>query len=158
MARHNGASQAFARRAQNSGRRSATHRRYLLRALLERGRRPPRWGNLRRLDPFSRNYGFERGTPIDRVWINRHVAAHAELIHGDVLEVQDSQLTDRFGGSAVRTATVLDIDPDNRAATIVGDLSLPDTLPEAAFDCVLLIQTLQYVSDVDSALRTAWKS
>jgi hypothetical protein len=48
----------------------------------------PRWGNLRRTAPFSATFGFDRGTPIDRYYLERFLNSHRALITGRVLEVQ----------------------------------------------------------------------
>ena len=39
-----------------------------------RGLGVPYWGNLRRLRPFSVYYGFDRGTPVDRYYLDRFLA------------------------------------------------------------------------------------
>jgi SAM-dependent methyltransferase len=111
------------------------------------------WGDLRRIRPFSEGYGFDRGTPVDRVYIEAFLAEHRQRIHGDVLEVHDSVYTEMFG-TGVRKH-VVDIDPANPRATIIADLSEPGSLPAEHFDCFILTQTLQYVSDVGLALRNA---
>ena len=54
-----------------------------------RGRALPRWGNLRRLRRFSDRYGYDRGTPIERDYIERFLSEHAQLIRGSVLEELD---------------------------------------------------------------------
>jgi SAM-dependent methyltransferase len=41
----------------------------------------------------------------------------------------------------------------NPLATIVGDISRPGTLPRAAFDCIVLTQTLHLVWDMAAAVR-----
>ncbi len=120
--------------------------------------RPARWGNLRRLRPFSESYGFDRGTPIDRVHIERFLASHAADVRGDVLEIKDAAYTHRFGGDRVHRIDVLDIDSSNGAATIIGDLCDPLTLPVERFDCILLAQTLQLVATPDIALANAWRA
>lgn len=116
---------------------------------------PPRWGNLRRTRPFSERYGFDRGTPIDRYYLERFLGRHAGDVRGRVLEVRDSRYTDRFGGERVEASDVLDIDPRNVDATLVADLAEPGSLPAGAFDCFILVQTLQYVADPATALRNA---
>jgi SAM-dependent methyltransferase len=118
----------------------------------------PRWGNLRRRRPFSEHFGNDRGTPVDRVYIARFLAEHAVDVRGRVLEVGDAAYTRRYGGRRVTGGDILDIDPGNQAATILADLAQPDSLPADRFDCFLLIQTLQYVADVQTALRNAWRS
>lgn len=121
---------------------------------LRAGRRPVRLGSLRSTSPFGANWGYDRGRPVDRWYIERFLAANREDITGRVLEVKDSTYTDRFGHGVTQRA-VLDVDPANAHATHVADLAAGDGLPPEAFDCFVLTQTLQYVFDVASALRTA---
>ena len=111
---------------------------------LARARRPAWLGTLRRLEPLSEHYGRERGTPVDRYYIERFLEAERDAITGRVLEVLNRDYTERFG-SAVDRADVLDVDPSNRDATIVADLAAADAIPSDAFDCFVLTQTLQYV-------------
>src|SRR2546430_15816546 len=66
------------------------------------GRRA-RWGNLRRLEPLSETFGWDRGTPIDRVYIEQFLSSHAADIDGRVLEVKDARYTERFGAGATRS-------------------------------------------------------
>lgn len=123
-------------------------------------RRPPaRWGNLRRTRPFSERYGIDRGrpgTPVDRVYIEAFLERNAQDIRGRVLEVDGSYYTDRFGGDRVSSRHVLDIDPTNAQATIVGDLADPSTLPQHAFDTFILTQTLQFIGAVERALENSY--
>lgn len=124
-----------------------------IRRLLQRVRRPAVWGTLRRQTAFS-TYGYQRGTPVDRIFIERFLTVHSADVAGEVLEVKDSTYTMRFGGSRVTGAHVLDIDTGNHNATIYGDLGEPAVLPDAAFDCVLLTQTLHLIADLDTAVRS----
>jgi Methyltransferase domain len=50
---------------------------------------------------------------------------------------------------------VVDIGPGNQRADIVADLARADAVPEGGFECFILTQTLQYVTDVRAALRHA---
>jgi SAM-dependent methyltransferase len=117
----------------------------------------PRWGNLRRHRPFSDRYGFDRGTPIDRYYIDRFIAAHHTHIRGRVLEVADGRYTDQHR-AAVTRLDILDIDPRNDLATIIADLDDADSLPADTFDCIVFTQTLHYVSNMDTAMTNVWNS
>lgn len=134
------------------GRRFARRLRHGLRRRL----RPVRWGNLRRLTPLTDDWGLSRGTPIDRVYIEGFLEEHRDHVVGRVLEVQDAAYTRRFGGDRVTRSDVLDRDPSNPHATVVADLGLPGTLGSAAYDCVILTQTVQLVADARTALRNAY--
>jgi SAM-dependent methyltransferase len=121
---------------------------------LERLRRPAWLGTIRRTTPLSDHWGRDRGTPVDRYYIERFLADECDAIRGRVLEVMNADYTDRFG-AAVERRDVLDIDPANEVATIVADLASADSLPSDIFDCFILTQTLQYIYDVKAAVGHA---
>jgi SAM-dependent methyltransferase len=109
-------------------------------------------GTIRRTSPLSQHWGRERGTPVDRYYIERFLDENRRLIRGRVLEVMDAQYTRRFGMNVTRS-DVLDIDAGNPEATVVADLAAADAIESAAVDCFILTQTLQYVFDVEAALE-----
>ncbi len=73
-------------------------------------------------------------------------------------EIKGSTYTVAFGGAYVQERHVIDVNPANTAATIVADIATPGSLPAGAFDCFVLTQTLQYVSDPGAALANAYQS
>jgi SAM-dependent methyltransferase len=101
--------------------------------------------------PKSEHWGWDRGTPVDRYYIERFITEHASDIRGNTLEVKDTMYTSRLGRDIVR-ADVLDLDATNPDATIVADLAVGDGIPASAFDCFILTQTLQYIYDVRGAV------
>lgn len=124
-------------------------------ARLRRLRRPRHGavdlGDLVGTAPVSGDFGYSRGLPIDRYYIERFLAEHASDIGGRVLEVGDAEYSERFGGTAVTRQDVLHAHAGNPSATIVGDLGRPGVLPDAAFDCIVLTQTLHLVYDLPAA-------
>ena len=116
-----------------------------------------RFGSLRRLTPISRTFGFDRGLPIDRHYIERFLSAHAGDIRGDVLEIGDNAYTRRFGGERITKSDVLHVSEGNPDATIVGDLTCADFIPSDSFDCVILTQTLHLIYDLRAALKTLYR-
>jgi SAM-dependent methyltransferase len=125
-----------------------------IRMLLRRRVRPARLRGLRHHAPFSRDFGYDRGTPIDRFYIERFLSLHRADVQGDVLEVKDSAYTERFGQRVTRS-DVLDIDASNASATIIADLAEADMIANESFDCFILTQTLQFIYDTRSAVRHA---
>jgi len=123
--------------------------------LARRGRSASAWDDLRRTTPVSRNWGLERGRPIDRHYIEGFVAGHAGDIRGAVLEVLDDGLTRRFGGDRVECSDVLDIDMDNRRATVVADLRDAHQIAGDTYDCFILTQTLHVIDDIGAAIAEA---
>jgi len=110
------------------------------------------------LEPVSRDWGFDRGLPIDRFYIERFLERSASLIKGDVCELLNDTYAQRFGAEKVARVEVVDIDTNNPDATLVADLTEPDSLGTNRFDCFLLTQTLPYIYDCGQALRTAYQS
>jgi SAM-dependent methyltransferase len=90
-------------------------------------------------------WGSDRGICIDRHYIERFLEEHQDDVQGDVLEVHDSIYTRRYGGLRVRRADVIDIDPTNPHATIIADLRDATAIPPAAYDCIILTQTLHVI-------------
>jgi SAM-dependent methyltransferase len=121
---------------------------------LRRVARPAWFGTLRRTTPLSDEWGFDRGTPIDRFYLEQFLADHRADIRGRTLEVRDDSYTARFG-QCVERRDVLDVDPNNPRATITADLAAADTVPSDQFDCFVLTQTLQFVRDTRMALYHA---
>ena len=113
-----------------------------------------RFGDLRRTTPVTRTWGYERGLPIDRYYIEHFLARNAADIRGRVLEVGDDRYTWKFGFPAVTSSDVLNVLAGDPQTTIVADLSRPEQLPACRFDCVIITQTLQLIDDVRSAIRT----
>jgi SAM-dependent methyltransferase len=123
-------------------------------ARLRRLRHPAFLGTIRRTTPLSDHWGRDRGTPVDRYYIEHFLSGARNVIRGRVLEVMNADYTHRFG-VAVERSDVLDIDPTNPSVTIVADLANADDIPSETFDCFILTQTLQYIYDIRSAVEHA---
>lgn len=103
-------------------------------------------------EPLSDCYGYDRGTPADRPYIEAFLAAHSRAIRGAGAEIKDSTYLTRYGSSKLTSITIIDIDPANPAASLRADLGLPGALPPRAFDVIVLTQTLQLIGDPGAAL------
>jgi SAM-dependent methyltransferase len=119
---------------------------------------PAVWSDLRRLRPVSRVFGLDRGTPVDRYYVERFLDRHRGDIRGRVMEVADAGYTRQFGDDRVTQSDVLHATAGNRRATIVGDLCTGAGIPPAAFDCIILTQVIQCIYDVRSAVATIFRS
>jgi SAM-dependent methyltransferase len=113
-----------------------------------------KFGDLYRLTPLSKHFGYDRGQPIDRYYIEKFLTGFADHIQGRVLEIGDRSYTVRFGENRVTTSDVLHVTKDNPEATIIGDLANADHIPSDTFDCIILTQTLHLIYDVRLAIRT----
>src|SRR4051794_16540956 len=97
------------------------------------------------LRPVSSMFGFDRGTPIDRYYIEKFLKQHQAYILGHVLEVGDNAYTRKFGKD-IRKSDVLDIKKTN-SSTIIGDLATGNNIPVSMFDCIILTQVIHVIYD-----------
>ncbi len=125
-----------------------------LRRHLRRLARPARFGMFRHTRPLSDDFGYDRGTPVDRYYIERFLTQHRSDVRGRVLEVKESNYTMQFG-TRVERSDVLDLDPSNPNATIIADLAEADGVSADSFDCFILTQTLQLIYRTGSAIHHA---
>ena len=113
-------------------------------------------GGLRYPTPINPAFGRETGMPVDRAYIERFLEKHADAIAGRVLEVGDDTYTRRYGGDAVTSSDVLHA-TGAPEATIVADLAGAPQIPDAAFDCIILTQTLHYIFDMRAAIAEVYR-
>jgi peptidoglycan/xylan/chitin deacetylase (PgdA/CDA1 family)/SAM-dependent methyltransferase len=121
------------------------------------GPAPPsafRGGDLFRVTPINRDWGWGHGIPLDRPFIDRFIQTHRGDLYGRILEVKEPEYTSRYArpGSQI---DILDIDRANKAATIVDDLQSCAQIEDNTYDCLILTQVLQLVPDFQSAIATA---
>jgi SAM-dependent methyltransferase len=120
------------------------------------------FGSLKRLSPIDDYYGFNRGTPVDRYYIDRFLReqtagadGQGSMIRGRVIEVGDTRYLDAFGDpDHIDAADVLDLSADNPKATVVADLADAPQLDSESYDCVICSQTLLLIYDVRAAIAT----
>jgi SAM-dependent methyltransferase len=121
--------------------------------------RPPlgfvRFGSLRRTRPISRNWGWDRGQPVDRHYIERFLGEARDRgdVRGRVLDFYDDDCARRFGRDDI-TIDVMNVTADVPGTTIVADLQSADHVPSESFDCIICLQVLNLIYDVRAAVQT----
>lgn len=131
---------------------SSRETREAIRRQLRRTLRPTWLGSLRRTTPISTEWGYDRGRPVDRYYIERFIRSHSADLRGRALEVKEPLYTERYG-EGITAIDVLDKDDRNTRATIVTDLADMAGVADNTFDCCVITQTLQYLFDVTGAIR-----
>lgn len=117
-------------------------------------RNPVNLGDLRRVTPVSRVHGTDRGSPVDRYYIEKFLSANAADVKGRVLEFDDDAYTRRFGGEKVSAGDVLHVEEGYEGATITADITDAPHIPVGTFDCIICTQTLMYIYEVRAAVMT----
>lgn len=113
--------------------------------------------NWRRLTPISHQFGYDRGLPIARYYIERFLLTYASNIKGQVLEIHDNDYTRKFGGDRVTKSDVLHVEEGNPLATIVADLTSANHIPSGTFNCIIFTQTLHFIYNVRAAIQTLYR-
>lgn len=132
--------------------------RWGLTAKLERFASPPvhgvDFGALRRLRPVSNLYGWDRGTPVDRYYIEKFLDGHREAIRGRVLEISENTYTKKFGAGRVTGSDVLHYNDPAPPVTIVADLTNAPEIEDNSYDCIIITQTMMMIYDYKAAVET----
>lgn len=119
-----------------------------------RKKTPVNFNDLHLTRPISKTFGLDRGTPIDRYYIDAFLSRNSKLVAGRVLEVGESFYSKKYGENVERFE-VLHATVDNTNATVIGDLTDTGTLPAEIIDCFICTQTFNFIFDVEKAVRGA---
>ena len=102
---------------------------------------------------MSRTFGYERGLPIHRYYVQRFFENHSSQIRGRCLEFYDPGYIRRYGEGRPSRIDVLDLSEENPHATIVADLTKPNDIPSDTFDCIVCVHVLHLVYEADVFTR-----
>lgn len=109
---------------------------------------------LDRTEPFSRTFGLDRGSAIDRKFVEKFLAENRHFIKGSVLEVGDDQYSRKFGSSLERVVVLAGQGRDRRSESYFGDLTDPATFIRLGrFDCLIATNVLNFIFDFKAAVR-----
>jgi SAM-dependent methyltransferase len=122
--------------------------------MLKRNLSRPKGIDFESVYPVSDFYGDDRGTPVDRFFIDGFINDNRHRITGRVLEVAAATYAMKFG-SGIESMDVLHYEEGTPGATLIGDLSRPGTLPEDRFDCFICTQTIHVIYNYMDAIRGA---
>jgi len=108
-------------------------------------------------EPFSRVFGVDRGTAIDRRFMEDFLSFQKANIQGKVLEIGDDQYTYRFGVNLASTAILAGTDSSSRSSCFPHpshDLTAHHTLDAIGkYDCVIATNVLNFIYDFKSAIQ-----
>lgn len=94
--------------------------------------------------PISCQFAAERGTPVDRFYIDKFLEENARFICGDVLEIEDATYTKRYG-KKVRRSIVTDVSSHADGISYCMNLETGEGVQENVADCFILTQTMMYI-------------
>ncbi len=109
------------------------------------------------VEPVSKSFGFDRGTPIDRYYIEKFLSNNSAYIQGVCMEIAERDYTIKFGGSKVSRAYVLHVENQCDELSIKGNLENGEGIPENFVDCFIVTQTLPFIYDVRQVAKNIIK-
>lgn len=102
------------------------------------------WGDLRRASPFCAEFGFSRGTPIDRYYLNLFVAEICDQLHGDVVEIGGKNHNkNSYGFSRVFRYRGLNLIA-SPGVELIGDAAQSQCLPPSSLDGLVAFNVLEH--------------
>ena len=106
------------------------------------------------LQPISRSFGFDIGTPIDRIYIEDFLSKNSHCIKKNIIEIADNTYSKKYAqeNSNFHILHTMKIN-DN---VIVGDLTKIESLPKNMFDCFICTQTLNFIYDFHKAIEGSY--
>lgn len=103
--------------------------------------------------PVSRSFGIDRGTPVDRYYIEKFLRENKNCIGGDGLEVGETRYLDLLGGKNMHSAKAFLFQSDANANAVTGDLTKRNDLPENIADVFICTQTLNFIYELNEAVK-----
>jgi SAM-dependent methyltransferase len=104
----------------------------------------------RRILPVSTDFGWSRGTPVGRFYVNDFVAEKAKGLSGIILEFGEPRYRHYF--SNVEQYKVVDVVAGPHV-DFVCDIHNVSSMPQAFFDVIVCTQVLEHVERPEDALR-----
>lgn len=121
----------------------------LVRAVLMRATRAGFGGP----QPVSRTFGFDRGMPVDRYYIEKFLQEQTASIRGTVVEIAEDTYTKKFGSQVEKSLVLHSV--DSHGADLAGNLETGAGLLEGIADCFIMTQTLPFIFDVHAAMKNS---
>lgn len=109
--------------------------------------------NLTNIEPVSKLFGFDRGKPIDRYYVEKFLSKYSSVIQGNILEIGEAVYSKKYASKESIFHVLTKDNPLDDAILIDGDLAIPDSLPNSQMDCFICTQTLNFIQDVRAAIE-----
>lgn len=106
-------------------------------------------------EPFCRNFGISRGTPIDRIYIENFLEKYKMDVHGDALEIAENTYTLKYGDNRVKKSYVLHVKGWGEGV-ICGNLESGEGIEKEKFDVAIITQTLMFIYQLEDVVKNIY--
>jgi len=108
--------------------------------------------------PLSFCWGDDRpGQSVCRYYIEQFLREFNQDIRGHCLEFQEDSYATRFGQERVKKLDILHIDESNPQATLIADITRPNSLPSDTFDCIICTHVLHVIFELEHAISELFR-
>ena len=125
----------------------------MLQKLIQRRQKPGKLGVEITTEPISYTFGFDRGLPIDRYYIEEFLKENSHYIQGTVLEVADRGYTIKFGDKNIIESYTMHVDEVGDDKSIIANLGTGEGVIDNYIDCFIQTQTLNDIFELREAAR-----
>jgi hypothetical protein len=102
----------------------------------------------------SNDFGWTRGTPIDRFYLQQFFKDNRSFIKGDSLEFGEDTYTKLYGLGVTQSGIFTsDLDEKQKEGMIAGDISKSETLPSDKYDCIICTNVLNFIYDIHASVE-----
>jgi|SRR5262245_4360441 len=102
--------------------------------------------------PISDAGGWDRGTAINRYYLEEFLQEFSSDISGCCLEFQTDLYTSRFGRQRVTKLDILHKQEGNKEATLVADLAAPNNISSNTYDCIICTYVLHTIFEYEKVV------
>lgn len=106
--------------------------------------------------PICRNFGITRGTPVDRIYIEKFLDKYKLDVRGDVLEIAENTYTLKYGEDRLEHSYMLHVKGWGKNV-ICGNLETGEGIKENQFDSAILTQTMMFIFNLDAVAKNIYK-
>lgn len=106
--------------------------------------------------PVSRTFGSDRGTAVDRFYIEKFLKSNSDYIKGTVMEVANNNYTIKFGKDNVTKSIICHVMGWGKDAIKVN-FETGEGVRDEMTDCLICTQTLQYIFDLKTAMENIYR-
>ena len=102
---------------------------------------------------LANDFGFKRGSPVDRFYIGQFFNINRNVLTGVCLEFGDTKYIDKYGCRVSKKYTFNYASNSSMEGELLkGDLSRIETLPRELVDCIVCVNVLNFIYDLPLAL------
>lgn len=106
------------------------------------------------LQPISRRFGAEFGTPIDRIYIERFIRINSKYIKGTVMEIAEDKYSQKYEPQ-IDQLQILHVNGWGKDV-IKGNFETGEGIIANSVDCLICTQTLLMIYDLDNSVKNIY--